>query len=45
MVYIKSWTEYQTQAEKLYEQQPQRVGDLCVGMAHINLGNIRRDIA
>jgi len=24
MVYIKSWTEYQTQAEKLYEQQPDR---------------------
>jgi hypothetical protein len=28
MVYIKSWTEYQTQAEKLYEEQPTRVGYL-----------------
>jgi len=24
MVYIKSWTEYQTEAEKLYEEQPTR---------------------
>ncbi|KIM29065.1 hypothetical protein M408DRAFT_31935, partial [Serendipita vermifera MAFF 305830] len=24
MVYIKSWTEYQAEAEKLYEQQPER---------------------
>jgi hypothetical protein len=27
MVYIKSWTEYQAQAERLYEQQPDRVSD------------------
>jgi hypothetical protein len=25
MVFIKSWSEYQAQAEKLYEQQPERV--------------------
>jgi hypothetical protein len=33
MVYIKSWTEYQTQAEKLYEEQPTRVGYLWLEQA------------
>lgn len=48
MVYIKSWTEYQAQTEKLYEQQPDRVsGPLHVRFQGVIINKVecRRDTA